>query len=95
MRKKKISEFDNETLDRVVAMAQEEKKPFEVLKEEFGVTENEVTELMRKRLSKDNFELWKKKAAAGKPKPKTFKPNTLEDDIDDLDSKYYFKNKLD
>ena len=95
MRKKKISEFDNETLDRVVAMAQEEKKPFEVLKEEFGVSENEVTELMRKRLSKDNFELWKKKAAAGKPKPKTFKPNTLEDDIDDLDSKYYFKNKLD
>ena len=59
MKKKKISEFDNETLDRVVAMAQEEKKPFEVLKEEFGVTENEVTELMRKRLSKDNFELWK------------------------------------
>ena len=95
MKKKKISEFDNETLDRVVAMAQEEKKPFEVLKEEFGVSENEVTELMRKRLSKDNFELWKKKAAAGKPKPITFKPNTLEDDIDDLDSKYYFKNKLD
>jgi len=28
MKKKKISEFDNETLDRVVAMAQEEKKPF-------------------------------------------------------------------
>ena len=57
MKKKKISEFDNETLDRVVAMAQEEKKPFEVLKEEFGVSENEVTELMRKRLSKNNFEL--------------------------------------
>ena len=50
---------------------------------------------MRKKLSKDNFELWKKKAAAGKPKPKTFKPNGLEDDIDDLDSKYYFKNKFD
>ncbi len=44
MKKKKISEFDNETLDRVVAMAQEEKKPFEVLKEEFGVSENEVTD---------------------------------------------------
>ena len=38
MKKKKISEFNNETLDRVVAMAQEEKKPFEVLKEEFGVS---------------------------------------------------------
>jgi uncharacterized protein (TIGR03643 family) len=95
MKKKKISEFDNETLNRIVAMAQEEKKPFEVLKEEFGVSENEVTELMRKRLSKDNFELWKKKVAAGKPKPKVFKTNVLDDDIDDLDSKYYFKNKFD
>lgn len=93
MKKKKISEYDNETLDRVVAMAQEEKKPFEVLKVEFGVTENEVTELMRKRLSKDNFELWKKKVTANKPKPKPIKYNELEDD--DLDSKYYFKNKFD
>ena len=93
MRKKKISEFDNETLDRVVAMAQEEKKPFEVIKEEFGITESEVTEIMRKKLSKDNFELWKKKVAAGKPKPKVMKQNDIEDD--DLDSKYYFKNKLD
>jgi uncharacterized protein (TIGR03643 family) len=93
MKKNKISELDNETLDRVVVMAQEEKKPFEVLKVEFGVSENDVTELMRKRLSKDNFELWKKKVAANKPKPKPIKYNELEDD--DLDSKYYFKNKFD
>lgn len=93
MKKKKISELDNETLDRVVVMAQEEKKPFDVLKVEFGVSENDVTELMRKRLSKDNFELWKKKVAANKPKPKPIKYNELEDD--DLDSKYYFKNKFD
>ena len=93
MKKKKISELDNETLDRVVVMAQEEKKPFEVLKVEFDVSENEVIELMRMRLSKDNFELWKKKVAANKPKPKPIKYNELEDD--DLDSKYYFKNKFD
>ena len=93
MKKSKRVELDNEQLERVVSMAQEEKKPFEVLKEEFGVSENEVTELMRKRLSKDNFELWKKKVTATKPKPKPIKYNELEDD--DLDSKYYFKNKFD
>jgi hypothetical protein len=48
---------------------------------------------MRTRLSKVNFELWKKKAAASKPKPKPLKFNPIEDD--DLDSKYYFKNKFD
>jgi uncharacterized protein (TIGR03643 family) len=93
MKKKKISEFDNETLNRVVALAQEEKKPFEILKVEFGVSENEATELMRNRLSKDNFELWKKKVTANKPKPKPIKYNELEED--DLDSNYYFKNKFD
>ena len=61
MKKSRLVELDNEELERVVSMAQEERKPFEVIKEEFGLTENEVTELMRKRLSKDKFELWKKK----------------------------------
>lgn len=93
MKKSKISEMDKETLERLATMAQEEKKPFEVIKEEFGISENDVTEFMRKKLSKDNFELWKKKIAAGKPKPKPQKFSDLEDD--DLDSKYYFKNKFD
>ena len=80
MKKSKRVELNNEEIERVVSMAQEEKKPFEVLKIEFGVTENEVTELMRKRLSKDNFELWKKKVTASKPKPKPIKYNELEDE---------------
>ncbi|WP_333600333.1 TIGR03643 family protein [Flavobacterium sp.] len=91
MKKSKLAELDNEQIERVVSMAQEERKPFEVIKEEFGLTENEVTELMRKRLSKPNFELWKKKAAGSKPKPKPM----VDDFDDDLDSKYYIKNKFD
>lgn len=93
MKKKKISELDNETLERIVSMAQEERKPYEVLKEEFGITENDVNELMRKKLNKDNFELWKKKAVASKPKPKPVKINIIEED--ELDTKYYIKNKFD
>ena len=78
MKKSKKVELDNEQIDRVVSMAQEERKPFEVLKAEFGISENEVTEIMRKKLSKDNFELWKKKVTANKPKPKPMK-----EDFDD------------
>jgi uncharacterized protein (TIGR03643 family) len=91
MKKSKLADFNSEQIERVVAMAQEERKPFEVIKEEFGLNENEVTELMRKRLSKDKFELWKKKAVGSKPKPKPI----MDEFDDDLDSKYYFKNKLD
>lgn len=92
MRKTKIADLDRETLERLVSIAQEERKPFEVIKEEFGVAENEVTELMRKRLSKDQFELWKKKVTATKPKPK---PINIDDFDEDLDGKYYLKNKFD
>lgn len=92
MKKGKKVELNNEQIERVVTMAQEERKPFEVIKEEFGISENEVSEIMRTKLSKENFELWKKKVASSKPKPKPQKFNDLEDD--DLDSKYYFKNKF-
>lgn len=90
MKKSRLVKLDNEEIERVVSRAQEERKPFEVIKEEFGLTENEVTELMRKHLQKDKFELWKKKVAGSKPKPKP-----IIDDFDDLDDKYYIKNKFD
>jgi len=90
MKKSKRVELTYDEIERVISMAQEEKKPFEVIKVEFGISENEVTEIMRKRLSKENFELWKKKVTASKPKPKP-----IFDDFDDLDSKYYIKNKFD
>ncbi len=90
MKKSNRLEPDKETLDRIVTLAQEERKPFEEIKKEFGISEKEVTEIMRKRLAADNFELWKKKVAGKKPKPQNF--NEIEDD--DLDSKYYFKNKF-
>lgn len=91
MKKSKKVELDAEQLERLISMAQEEKKPFEVIKEEFGVMENEVTEIMRKKLSKENFELWRKKAVASKPKPKPI----IDDFDEDLEGKYYIKNKLD
>ena len=91
MKKSKKVELDYEQTERAVSMAQEEKKPFEVLKEEFGITESEVTEIMKKRLSKDNFEMWKKKVSGSKPKPK---PMT-DDYDDDLEGQYYIKNKFD
>ena len=62
-----------------------------VIKEKFEISEKELTEIMRKSLTKDKFEIWKTKALASKPKPKPLKFNTIEED--DLDSKYYIKNK--
>ncbi len=90
MKKSSRGELDREALDRIATLAQEERKPFEEIKKEFGLSEKEVTDIMKKRLSADNFELCKKKTAAKKPKPVNF--NSFEDD--DLDTKYYIRNKF-
>ncbi|HEX9979448.1 MAG TPA: TIGR03643 family protein [Flavobacterium sp.] len=92
MRKSNRVELDYEQLERLVSMAQEERKPFEVIKVEFGVPEKDVIEIMRKRLPKDKFELWRQKASASKPKPK---PVIIDDFEEELNGKYYIKNKMD
>lgn len=93
MKKRKISELDNETIAKVLKIALEEKKPLEILKEKFGLPEQEVMDLMKIKLSDDKFDIWKKNANVSKPKTKPLKFDPLQDD--DLDSKYYFKNKFD
>ncbi|MFL9843001.1 DUF2805 domain-containing protein [Flavobacterium rhizosphaerae] len=90
MKKSKRPELDNEALNRIVTLAQEEKKPFEEIKVQYGLSEKEVTEIMRNKLSTEDFELWKKKTAAKKPKPKPM--NNFDDD--ELGSKYYLRNKF-
>ncbi|WP_438839204.1 TIGR03643 family protein [Flavobacterium coralii] len=90
--KKNRTELDKEAIERIVTLAQEERKPFEEIKKEFGLSEKDVTEIMRKRLSTDTFELWKKKVAGRKPKPKPQSFNAFEDD--DLDEKYYINKKF-
>ena len=83
--------LDRDTIGKIVILAQEEKKPFEEIKKAFALAEKEVTEIMKRELTAANFELWKKKIAAKKPKPKPM----VIDDFDELDSKYYFRHKFD
>lgn len=90
MKKSSHLDLGREAIERIVTLAQEERKPFEEIKKIFGLAEKEVTEIMKKQLSTDNFELWKKKVAARKPKPKP-----VYDEFDDeLDAKYYIRNKF-
>ncbi|MES2543722.1 MAG: DUF2805 domain-containing protein [Bacteroidota bacterium] len=81
----------NET-EKLISLALEERNPFEIIKKEFGLAEKEVLEIMKKKLTADKFEVWKKKANAAKPKPKQVKIDEFDED---LDGKYYIKNKFD
>jgi len=92
MKKSKRIELNWEQMERVVSLALEERNPFEIVKKEFGLAEKDVLEIMKKKLNADRYELWKKKALSAKPKPKPIK---IDDFDEDLDGKYYIKNKID
>jgi hypothetical protein len=53
---------------------------------EFGLVEKEVLEIMKRKCPQKNSNVWKKKLAANKPKPK---PVKIDDFDEDLDGKYY------
>jgi uncharacterized protein (TIGR03643 family) len=92
MRKSSNLELNREQTERLITLALEERNPFEIIKKEFGASEKEVLDIMKKRLTSDKFENWKKKANNEKPKPKPIK---IDDFDEELDGKYYIKNKLD
>lgn len=92
MKKTKSIELNWDDTQKLVTLAQEERNPFEIIKKELGIDEKQVLEIMKKKLSADKFEIWKKKANAAKPKPKQIKIDEFDED---LDGKYYIKNKFD
>ena len=92
MKKSSRTELNWEQTEKLVTFALEERNPFEIIKKEFGLSEKEVLEIMKKKMPAEKFEMWKKKAQASKPKPK---PAKIDDFDEDLDGKYYIKNKLD
>ncbi|HEU0137425.1 MAG TPA: DUF2805 domain-containing protein [Flavobacterium sp.] len=92
MKKSKRIELNWEQTERLVTLALEERNPFEIIKKELGLVEKDVLEIMKKKMTADKFELWKKKAMASKPKPK---PPKVDEFDEELDGRYYIKNKID
>ena len=92
MKKSSRTELNWEQTEKLVTFALEERNPLENKKKEFGLSEKEVLDIMKKKMPAEKFEMWKKKALASKPKPK---PAKIDDFDEDLDGKYYIKNKLD
>jgi uncharacterized protein (TIGR03643 family) len=51
--------------DRIIEMAWEDRTPFEAIKVQFGFSEADVIQLMRKELKRSSFNLWRKRVNSG------------------------------
>tara|TARA_B100001113_G_C21114426_1_gene624780 strand:- start:2468 stop:2740 length:273 start_codon:yes stop_codon:yes gene_type:complete len=55
-------------IDRIIEMAWEDRTPFEAIKFQFGLKEQDVISLMRKELKNSSFKLWRKRVQGRKTK---------------------------
>ncbi len=47
--------------DRIVEMAWEDRTPFDAIKNQFGLSEQQVIELMRKEMKRSSFKMWRQR----------------------------------
>jgi uncharacterized protein (TIGR03643 family) len=48
-------------IDRIIEMAWEDRTTFDAIKLQFGISEKEVIEIMRKEMKLSSFKLWRKR----------------------------------
>jgi uncharacterized protein (TIGR03643 family) len=64
----------NETdIDRIIEMAWEDRTPFEAIEFQFGLSEQEVIELMRREMKASSFRMWRKRVTGRKTKHATLR----------------------
>ena len=53
--------FNDSDIDRIIEMAWEDRTPFEAISYQFGISEAQTIQLMRKELKRSSFNLWIKR----------------------------------
>ena len=62
-------------IDRIIEMAWEDRTSFEAIYYQFGLSEKEVIELMRKEMKSSSFRTWRKRVSGRKTKHAATNPS--------------------
>jgi len=69
------TKFTAREIDRIIAMAWEDRTPFEAIHFQFNLKEQDVIKLMRYELKPKSFKLWRKRVNSGVSQKHTKKRN--------------------
>ena len=69
--------MDEVSKDRIIEMAWEDRTPFDAIKLQFGLKEQDVIEFMRKNISRNSFKLWRKRVKGRKTKHQKKRSNEV------------------
>jgi len=73
-----MNKLDQIQIDRVIEMAWEDRTPFEAIKFQFGLKEQDVIKLMRKEMKTKSFNLWRKRVQGRKTKHAKLRDVTVD-----------------
>lgn len=59
------TKFSLRERDRIIEMAWEDRTPFEAIKSQFSLSEQQVIKLMRKELKRKSFIMWRRRVNSG------------------------------
>ena len=61
-------EFTEAEIDRIIGMAWEDRTTFDVIKDQFGINESEVIKIMRQKMKRSSFKMWRERVHGRKTK---------------------------
>ena len=64
-------------IDRIIEMAWEDRTPFEAITFQFGLTEKEVIQLMKREMKSKSFAMWRKRVQGRKTKHIKLRDDTV------------------
>ena len=70
--------MDQDSLNRIIEMAWEDRTPFDVIYKEFDITQSELERLMRNNLKPSSFKLWRKRVSGRKTKHVAKRNNQID-----------------
>ena len=70
--------MDQDSLNRIIEMAWEDRTPFDIIYKEFNITQNDLERLMRNNLKPSSFKLWRKRVSGRKTKHIAKRSNQID-----------------
>ena len=61
-------EFSESEIYRIIGMAWEDRTTFDVIKDQFGISESEVIKIMRTNMKRSSFKMWRERVHGRKTK---------------------------
>ncbi len=71
-------EFTEAEINRIIGMAWEDRTTFDVIKDQFGINESEVIEIMRKNMKRSSFKMWRERVHGRKTKHQALRSKEVD-----------------